>query len=143
MVPSTSITVRDPEGTQVTSFNASNNQSLSSVVTQINNAINSFDESPPTNYSGVISANGENIVMTSGTNATVAGNWTVTVEHGVGAGDIAFGSTDGDTSGNAARTQPGVSSNADLNSTIPESGTISLEDFYGTRALTEAEEAAS
>ena len=140
MVPSTSITVRDPEGTQVTSFSASSNQTLSSIVTQINNAINAFDESPPTNYSSVISADGENIIMTSGTNATVAGSWTATVDHGIGAGDIAFGATDGDTSGNAARTQPGIATNSNLNSSIPTTGTISLEDFYGTRALTEAEE---
>ena len=145
MVPSTLITVTDPEGTQVTSFSAGSNQALTGsegVMQAITNAINSFDETPPTNYTAVLSSDGMRIVVTAATDVAVANPWRVTVDHGNGTGDIQFGSSSSNTSGNAARTTPGVTPAATLNASIPEDGEITFEDFYGTRRLT-AEEAAA
>ena len=143
MVPATLITVTDPEGTQVTSFSAGGNATLEEITQQINNAINLFDETPPTNYTSVRSASNANIVMTADTQVSVANPWRIVVDHGTtGNGDIAFGATTGDSSGNAARTTPGVTAVANLNSSIPEDGEISFENFYGTRRLTAAEQEA-
>ena len=123
-------TIFDGDGDQVYSLSATNNQSLSSVLTALRDGVNTAMESP--NFNAVVSGN--NLVLTSVGNIAVSNPWTITVNHSTGRGDIAFGDTAGSSNGTAARTtlgRPQISAYA----SIPESGAISLEDFYGITSV--------
>ena len=72
------------------------------------------------------------MIFTATSEAAVSGLWSIIADHSAtGTGNIAFGT--------ATRTTVGRAPNANFNNTIPTDGTITFEDFYGTRRLTAAE----
>ena len=132
-VQGSSYTVFDYEGREVHNFthnpgsNVPNN--IGFVLDSIETAVDANVETP-VNFNATRS--GSNMIFTATTDATISGLWSIVVDHGTGGtGNIAFGT--------ATRTTVGRSPNPNFNENIPTSGTITFDDFYGTRRLTTAE----
>ena len=140
MIPGSSYGLFDYASREITSFTHNPGSgvpnNIAYVLGQFETAVDSNTETP-VDYTAQVSNN--NLVLTSTTQATVNGTWSVVVDHGNGTGNIAFGTSGTNTSGTAARTTVGRTAGT-LNSTIPTSGAISFEDFYGTRRLTAEEQ---
>ena len=138
MVPGSSYATFDYALREVHSFThnpgSDTPNTLTFVLQTIRNAINANNETP-TNYNAAIQSS-TRLLITAQSEAAVANAWQVVVSHGDGPGNIQFGSSNGDSSGYAARTTIGRGEDTTLNSSVPSSGAISLEDFYGTRQLT-------
>ena len=140
MVPGSSYGLFDYANREITSFThnpgAGVPNNLAYVLGQFETAVDGNIETP-VDFTAQVSNN--NLVLTATTQATVGAAWRVVVDHGNGTGNIQFGSSSGNTSGNAARTTVGRTAGT-LNSSVPTSGAITLEDFYGTRRLTAGEQ---
>ena len=125
-------TVRDYQNREFTSFShnpsstAPNN--LAYVLGVIRTSITDMTETP-VNFNATVS--GSSLILSATTNATVPGLWSISSNHGDGTGNIQFGT--------AARTTQGRNAEPNLNSTIPTTGAIDTDNFYGTRRLTPEE----
>ena len=125
-------TVRDYQSREFTSFShnpsASAPNNLAHVLGMIRTTVNSMTETP-VNFNATLS--GSSLIFTATTSAAVPGLWSITANHNGGTGNIQFGE--------ATRTTPGVDPEPNLNSTIPTTGAIDTDNFYGTRRLTPEE----
>ena len=83
----------------------------------------------PVNFNANVSGN--SIIITAVSNAEIVGLWSVSSNHFDGTGNIAFGT--------AAEVREGLDAQTNLNSTIPTTGAIATDNFYGTRRLTDRE----
>ena len=132
-IPGSSYTVFDYEGREVHNFTHNPGPSVPNnigfVLDSIETAVDANTETP-VNFNAARSGN--NLVFTATSEAAVSGLWSIIADHSAtGTGNIAFGT--------ATRTTVGRAPNANFNNTIPTDGTITFEDFYGTRRLTAAE----
>ena len=132
-IPGSAYTVFDYAGREVHNFThnpsdvAPNN--IGFVLDSIETAVDANVETP-VNFNATRSGN--NLIFNASSEAVVSGLWSIIVDHGEdGTGNIAFGT--------ATRTTVGRAPNTTFNNTIPTAGTISFENFYGTRRLTAAE----
>ena len=101
---------------------------LDSVLREISTSITNMTETP-VNFNANVSGN--SIIITAVSNAEIVGLWSVSSNHFDGTGNIAFGT--------AAEVREGLDAQTNLNSTIPTTGAIATDNFYGTRRLTDRE----